>query len=97
MRICDLTNLYIDGGEGGVNTYLKEKTAYFGHAGDVEHSVIVPTARSEVTQMGAATLYGIASPRYFRNPQHRILFNRRAITEILRRVQPDVVEVDCAS
>ena len=33
----------------------------------------------------------------FRNPQHRIIFNRRKIRSILRRWKPDLIEVDCAS
>ena len=80
MRVCDLTTLYIDDGEGGVNTYLREKSEYLGGQGrDFQHIVIVPAARSEVRRMGRSVLYAIASPRYPRNPQHRLLFNQRAI------------------
>ena len=98
MRVCDLTTLFIDQGEGGVNTYLKEKAAYFErHRPDVKHVVVVPTARNVESQLGLSKLYGIASPRYFRNPQHRLLLNNRAIVRILRHERPDVVEFDGSS
>lgn len=98
LRICDLTTLYIDGGEGGVNTYLREKARFLSRQGDgFSHSVIVPTAGNEVRRFEGSKLYGIASRRYFRNPQHRLLLNKRAVTEILRKLSPDVIEVDCAS
>ena len=98
MRVCDLTTLYIDEGEGGVNTYLREKAAYFARERpDVEHTLIVPAARSEVRRLGQSRLYCVKSPRYFRNPQHRLLLNNRAITRILRDVTPDLVEADGSS
>jgi alpha-1,6-mannosyltransferase len=98
MRVCDLTTLYIDEGEGGVNTYLREKAAYFARARpDIEHSLIVPASRNEVRRLGRSRLYCVKSPRYFRNPQHRLLLNNRAITRILREVKPNLVEADGSS
>lgn len=99
LRICDLTTLFIEGGEGGVNTYLYEKSKYLHECvGDeFEHQLIVPTQNHCVKSFGASTLYGIASPRYFRNPQHRVIFNHRAVREILRKIKPDLIEIDCAS
>ena len=46
MRICDLTTLYIDGGAGGVNTYLLEKARYLAdYDGVTDHTIIAPGAR----------------------------------------------------
>ena len=47
MRICDLTTLYIDGGAGGVNTYLLEKARYLADHGEMkDHTMIVPGAHN---------------------------------------------------
>ncbi len=98
MRICDLTNLYIDNGEGGVNTYLYEKARYLAqNKPDFEHYVIVPGEKDDCRKLFNSQLITIKSPRYFRNPQHRILFNRKAIQKHLRDVSPDLIEVDSAS
>lgn len=96
MRICDLTTLYIDGGEGGVNTYLTEKARDLAERSDCEHVVIVPGARSEQRRLFSTTVYTVKSPRLPSNPQHRVLANFREVKRILRATQPDLVEVDCA-
>lgn len=96
MRICDLTTLYIDGGEGGVNTYLTEKARDLAERSDCEHLVIVPGASSEVRELFGSRVYTVKSPRLPSNPQHRVLANFREVKRILRRERPDLVEVDCA-
>ena len=60
MRICDLTTLYIDGGAGGVNTYLLEKARYLAeHGGVKNHTIIVPVARHTKQSLFGSTLYTI--------------------------------------
>lgn len=96
MRICDLTTLYIDGGAGGVNTYLAEKARYFSmQGGAIEHTIIVPGAQHSVQSHFGSTLYTIKSPRFLYNPHHRILANYRAIQQLLTAIKPDMIEVDC--
>ena len=57
MRICDLTTLYIDGGAGGVNTYLLEKARYFAdYDGVTHHSIIVPGAQNAKQSLFGSTL-----------------------------------------
>ncbi len=97
MRICDLTTLYIDGGAGGVNTYLLEKARYFAdHGGVKNHTIIVPGACNTRQSLFGSTLYTVKSPRFFYNPHHRILTNYWQIKQILMSVHPDLVEVDCS-
>ena len=96
MRICDLTTLYIDGGEGGVNTYLTEKARDLAERSNCDHLVIVPGARTEVRELFGSRVYTVKSPRLPSNPQHRVLANFREVKRILRRERPDLVEVDCA-
>ena len=97
MRICDLTTLYIDGGAGGVNTYLLEKARYLAdHDGVKNHTIIVPGARNTKQSLFGSTLYTVKSPRFFYNPHHRILTHYRQIKQLLTAVRPDLIEVDCS-
>jgi glycosyltransferase involved in cell wall biosynthesis len=96
MRICDLTTLYIDGGQGGVNTYLLEKARYLSERADTSHLIIVPGARDEKREVFGSTLYTVKSRSLPSNPGHRVLASFRAVREILKAEAPDLVEVDCA-
>jgi alpha-1,6-mannosyltransferase len=97
MRICDLTTLYIDGGAGGVNTYLREKSSFLARLdGSIEHTVIVPAATSERRRLFNSTVHAVKSPALPWNRQHRLLVNLGEVKKILKRAAPDVVEVDCA-
>src|SRR5499433_3217168 len=97
MRICDLNTLYIDGGAGGVNTYLLEKARYLAdYDGVTNHTIIVPGAHNAKQSLFGSTLYTIKSPRFFYNPHHRILTNYQQVKQLLRSVHPDLIEVDCS-
>ena len=97
MRICDLTTLYIDGGAGGVNTYLLEKARYLAnYDGATNHTIIVPGELHTKQSLFGSTLYTIKSPRFFYNPHHRILTNYQQVKQLLRAVHPDLIEVDCS-
>ncbi len=97
MRICDLNTLFIDGGAGGANTYLREKARFFTELGDaVEHHLIVPAGCTERRRLFGSTLHAIHSPRLPQNPQHRLLIHFPLVRRILRELKPDVVEVDCS-
>jgi alpha-1,6-mannosyltransferase len=96
MHICDLTTLYIDGGEGGVNTYLTEKARYLsaqGHA--YRHTIIVPGAHNATHSLFGSTLYTLRSPKFCYNPHHRVLTSVQQVKQLLRTLKPDLIEVDC--
>ena len=96
MHICDLTTLFIDGGAGGVNTYLTEKAQYLteNHA-EHRHTIIVPGAHNTTQTLFGSTIYTLRSPRLIYNPHHRVLAHFRHIRQILQDTKPDLVEVDC--
>jgi len=97
MRICDLTTLYLDGGQGGVNTYLLEKARFCAESGGVdEHVIVVPGKRDDRRALSGSTVYTLKSPRLPSNPEHRVMTRFGRVQQILRDVRPDVVEVDCA-
>ncbi len=92
MKVCDLTQFY-SSRSGGVKRYLQEKIAYIQkHSPDDEHVLIVPAARTELTQADRSRVYAIASPLVSRSTRYRLLLNLRAIDDIIEREQPDVVE-----
>src|SRR5262245_3097311 len=97
MRIVDLTTLYLDGGEGGVNTYLIEKARYLEkNLPEIEHTLVVPGQQTVKDRLGASTVYKLASPGLPGNPRHRVLVDFSRIAALLRELEPDVVEVDCS-
>lgn len=96
LRVCDLTTLYLDGGQGGVNTYLLEKARYFAGRPDVSHVIVVPGRRTERRTLFASTIYTLKSPALPSNPEHRVLTQFGAVERILQDETPTVVEVDCA-
>ena len=96
MHICDLTTLYIDGGEGGVNTYLTEKARYVANRGvPYSHTIIIPGATNTTRCLFGSTVHTIRSPRFFYNPHHRIMTDVHQLKQLLMDVKPDLIEVDC--
>ena len=95
MRVCDLTTLYLDGGQGGVNTYLEEKARHFAERG-IAHAVVVPGKRTSKRKLHGTDLHTVKSPPLPSNPQHRVLAQFGQVQRLLREFRPDVVEVDCA-
>jgi len=93
MRICDLNTLYLDGGTGGVNTYLHEKARFLAGLDGVEHHIVVPAAASGRRRLFRSTVHAIRSPRIPGSP-HRVLARLGAVRRILREAAPDIVEAD---
>lgn len=96
LRVCDLTTLYLDGGQGGVNTYLLEKARYFASRPEISHAIVVPGRRSERRALFGSTVYTLKSPPLPSNPEHRVLTRFAEVERILQDETPTVVEVDCA-
>jgi alpha-1,6-mannosyltransferase len=96
VRVLDLTTLYLEGAESGVNTYLQEKARYFSTRPDIEHVLILPGAKTEQQQLFDSRLHTIRSPRLPSNPEHRVLTGFGEVRRLLREERPTVVEVDCA-
>lgn len=97
MRVCDLTTLWLDGGQGGVNTYLTEKARYLAGRPEVaSHLIVVPGRRTERRAFFRSTLVTLAAPRLPTNPAHRVLTCFREIRRLLELEAPTVIEVDCS-
>jgi alpha-1,6-mannosyltransferase len=92
LKICDLTQFYSPL-SGGVKRYVHEKIAYIDkYSPEDEHVLIVPGPKTEVASTARSRIYSIHSPLISRTSRYRALLNLRAVEEIVRREQPDIIE-----
>ncbi|MEY2499354.1 MAG: alpha,6-mannosyltransferase [Verrucomicrobiota bacterium] len=92
MKICDLTQFYSPL-SGGVKRYVHEKISYIQTASPKdEHVLIIPGAKTEVAVGERSRIYSIRSPLVSRASRYRVLLNLGAVSEILERERPDIVE-----
>jgi alpha-1,6-mannosyltransferase len=91
MKICDLTQFYSPV-SGGVKRYVHEKINYIQNATDDEHVLIIPGAKTEVSETERSRVYSIHSPLLSRTTRYRSLLNLRAIDDIFERERPDIIE-----
>jgi len=92
MKICDLTQFYSPLG-GGVKRYISDKQRHFEKESDLEHILIIPSARNEITSGPITRVYEVKSPRLIGSTSYRILMNRKRILEIIEQERPDLIEI----
>lgn len=92
MKVCDLTQFYSPV-SGGVKRYLHEKLDYIEkHTSRDQDALIVPGQKNKVEVRGRSRIYSIRSPLISRTGRYRALVNLRAVSEILKRERPDIIE-----
>lgn len=91
MKLCDLTQFYSPL-SGGVKRYVHEKIRYIQSATADEHALIIPGPKTELIEAERSRIYSIRSPLLSRTSRYRVLLNLRAIEEILKREQPQLIE-----
>jgi alpha-1,6-mannosyltransferase len=92
LKLCDITQFYAPR-SGGVKRYLHEKIRFIQtRAEHHQHVLIFPGARNEITTSERSRIYSIASPLASRSSRYRVLLNLRAVSEILERERPDIIE-----
>ena len=73
--------------------YVHEKISYIQTASPQDqHVLIIPGAKTEVAAGGRSRVYSIRSPLISRSSRYRVLLNLGAVSEILERERPDIVE-----
>jgi alpha-1,6-mannosyltransferase len=92
LKLLDITEFYSPHG-GGVRTYLAEKARWLAGDPEVGHVVIVPSDRDAVTQWQRSRVYCVRGPRVPASPGYHLLLAWRKVAEIVRREQPDVIEI----
>ena len=90
MKLCDLTQFYSPL-SGGVKRYVHEKIRYIQSATADEHALIIPGPKTELIEAERSRIYSIRSPLLSRTSRYRVLLNLRAIEEILKREQPQLI------
>jgi alpha-1,6-mannosyltransferase len=76
-----------------VKRYVHEKIGYIQTASPKdEHVLIIPGAKTEVAVGERSRIYSIRSPLVSRASRYRVLLNLGAVSEILERERPDIVE-----
>ena len=92
MKICDLTQFYSPLG-GGVKRYISDKQRHFAKEADLQHILIIPSARNAVTSGKITRQYEIRSPRLIGSRSYRILMDRKRILEVIEKEKPDLIEI----
>lgn len=72
--------------------YVHEKINYIQTATKDEHVLVIPGAKTEVTESERSRIYSIHSPLLSRTSRYRALLNLRAVEAVLEREQPDLIE-----
>ena len=92
MKLLDVTEFYSPQG-GGVRTYLAEKARWLAPRHDVQHVIVVPSNRTAVVQWERSRAYLVRGPAVPASPGYHFLVAARSLAAIVRREQPDVIEV----
>ena len=73
--------------------YVHEKIAFIqAHRPQDEHVFIIPGAKDALVRQNRSSIYTIASPLVSRSTQYRALLNLRALSELIERERPDIIE-----
>jgi alpha-1,6-mannosyltransferase len=91
LKLCDVTQFYSPF-SGGVKRYLNEKISYIQTATPHEHVLVVPGGENACVESERSRVYTIKSPIVSRTSRYRVLLNLRALTRILERESPDLIE-----
>jgi len=92
VKLLDVTEFYSPQG-GGVRTYLAEKARWLASRHDVQHVIVVPSNRTAVDQWERSRAYLVRGPAVPASPGYHFLVAARSVADIVRREQPDVIEV----
>ncbi len=91
LRVVDVNNFFSATG-GGVRRYHLEKLQALSEDPNLEYHVVVPSDRTEVERYGRATIHHLPATNAL-GSGYRFLVNPLRLRRLLKRIQPDVVEV----
>ncbi len=96
MKICDIVQAFSPK-SGGVKRYIVNKMRYLAKRPEHKYSLIIPSARSSVTQEGETRIHEIRSPQIPGiSIDYRILLDREEILAAVLNDRPEIIEVDNA-
>ena len=91
MRVVDVTSFFSDSC-GGIKTYYQAKARYLPTLG-VDCHFVVPGKQQSEEAFEASVLHRLPGPRLPRNPNYRLFGRLRAVTDLVARLAPDVIEI----
>ena len=91
LRICDINNFFSATG-GGVRRYHLEKLRVLSQDRDIEYHIVVPSDREETEIYGGAHIHHVPAPEILGNG-YRFMLNPVRLRRLLKRINPDVIEV----
>lgn len=92
MKVCDVTQFYAPR-SGGVKRYLHAKIRHIqSHRSGDAHVLIVPGDQTRRRVNERSRVYSIHSPSVSRSTGYRALVNLRAVSEIIEKEQPHIIE-----
>lgn len=92
LTVLDVTEWYGDT-SGGIRTYLQHKGDYVIRQPGLRQVLVTPGAHDAVADVGTVRRYQLRGPRVPMQSQYRFLLSLRALRQIIRLEQPDVIEV----
>ncbi len=92
MKVLDITEFYSPR-DGGVRTYLTEKTRWLATHPEIEHVAVVSSDRDAVERWNSSRVYRVRGPRVPATPGYHFLLSRRKVAAIIQSERPDVIEI----
>ncbi len=93
MTICDLSQFFGASG-GGIRTYLEAKRSAIARSTDWRYVLISPGAHDREERGERWVRHEVGSPSFPGRGAYRLLYRIDRVLELLRRIEPDIIEVD---
>jgi alpha-1,6-mannosyltransferase len=91
MRVVDVTGFF-SAKSGGIKRYYREKARVLPRRG-LDCHFVAPGVTDGESPLGDGTLHTLAGPAIPFSPEYRLFTSAAALGDLLRRLDPDVVEV----
>ena len=92
LRVIDLVQFHSPI-SGGVKRFIEDKCRFLETVPDIEHCVVVPGPAHGEDRWANSEVHTVKSPRLIGSASYRVLRDRAAITRIVARFRPHVIEV----
>ncbi len=92
MKFCDISSFYLEEG-GGVHTYHLQKLAYFAKHPEHEYHMVISGKSNSSRQVEGGTVHTVKGFVSVPGTEYRQMYDYPEIQRILKKHEPDVVEI----
>jgi alpha-1,6-mannosyltransferase len=92
VKLLDITEYHSPVG-GGVTTYLRAKAEWLADRADLDHVIVLGSEADRVERWHRSRVYCLGGPPVPASPGYHFLVSGGRLREILRREQPDIIEI----